>query len=46
MQIQISETTNHYLINVIRGFVTELRGEIIIKVLKNFSFFSFKMQHF
>ncbi|KAL7071368.1 hypothetical protein ACQ4LE_009104 [Meloidogyne hapla] len=30
-RIHISTTTNHYLINIIGGYVTEPRGEVIIK---------------
>jgi hypothetical protein len=30
--IHISPTTNHYLTNVMGGYVTELRGEVIVKV--------------
>ena len=30
-RIHISTTTNHYLTNIIGGYVTEPRGEVIIK---------------
>ncbi|KAI1700893.1 adenylate and guanylate cyclase catalytic domain-containing protein [Ditylenchus destructor] len=31
MMIHISETTNHFLTKIIGGFVTQSRGEVIIK---------------
>ncbi|KAL3100669.1 hypothetical protein niasHT_020948 [Heterodera trifolii] len=31
MRIHISTTTNHFLVNVLGGFVTQARGEILVK---------------
>jgi len=36
--IHISDTSNHYLTNVIGGYITEPRGEVIIKVSARYMF--------